>query len=642
MNPAFKRWLIVALLLALILGATLARAADGPPAAVLNPGLPPSDAPAALQEEIAVILQRTHTPGAGVAIVRREGPEWIAGIGLADVAAQHPVTPDTLFRIGSLSKSFVALSILKLQEEGKLNLQDPLKSRAPDLACENPWEQTDPVRLVHLLEHTSGWDDLGASDYAFNPAKDATLKEGLALRPMNRRARWRPGTRFAYSNTGPAAAAYVVEQVTGQRFEDYVEQVWFRPLGMTTASYFGTPETLSRLTKLYRPDGTALPYWKISVRPTGAINASTREMANYLQFYLNRGAFGGVQLLPAAAIDRMERATTTYAAREGLDVGYGLGNYATVRYGWVNHGHDGALEGGLTQMVYLPETGAGYVVMINTNRFDALGGIAKLLSNELTRNLPPPTNPPVARVPPKVARQYAGWYEIVSLRYESIRFIARFLCFSKVSFDEGRLIRRLLPKGQGVWVAVSDHQFRREADPVPTLTLIADRSEGTFIQTTGGIGGFTLRHVPGWWVTLQLGTGTGAALLMLTTVAFTLVWVPRWLLGRMRGVAHLSIRLLPLLATLSVATSLAFFLLPGGAPEAIQRFGRVTPWSVTLFLLTLALPAFAVAGVVQALRHRRANIRRFVWWHSFITSVMMTIVSIYLAYWGVIGLRSWV
>ena len=129
MNPAFKRWLIVALLLALILGATLARAAGGPPAAVLNPGLPPSGAHAALQEEIEAILQRTHTPGAGVAIVRRDGPEWIAGIGLADVAAHRPVTPDTLFRIGSLSKSFVALSILKLQEEGKLNLQDTLKSR---------------------------------------------------------------------------------------------------------------------------------------------------------------------------------------------------------------------------------------------------------------------------------------------------------------------------------------------------------------------------------------------------------------------------------------------------------------------------------------------------------------------------------
>ena len=102
MNPVLKRWFIIVLLLALILGATIAHAVDAPPASGPNPVLEPSGAHAALQEEIEAILQRTHTPGAGVAIVRREGPEWIAGIGLAEVAAQRPVTPDTLFRIGSL------------------------------------------------------------------------------------------------------------------------------------------------------------------------------------------------------------------------------------------------------------------------------------------------------------------------------------------------------------------------------------------------------------------------------------------------------------------------------------------------------------------------------------------------------------
>jgi len=394
MNPAFKRWLIIALLLVLVLGTTCGQAADAPPASSPNPGPEPSDAHAALQHQIEAILQRTHTPGAGVAIVRREGPEWIAGIGLADVANHRPVTPDTLFRIGSLSKSFVALSILKLQEEGKLNLQDTLKSRAPDLACENPWEQTDPVRLVHLLEHTSGWDDLGLRDLAFQPDREAPLREALAQRPAARHSRWKPGTRFAYSNVGSAAAAYVVEQVTGQRFEDYVEQNWFLPLRMTTASYWGTPEVQSRLTKLYFADGTTpLPYDKISLRPAGAVNASVRELANYVQFYLNRGAFGGVQLLPAAAIERMERATTSYSAREGLGGGYGLANYAMVQDGWVYHGHQGAVRGGLTELAYLPEAGVGYVVVTNSAHLDALRGIGSLIRHHLTGTQPAPTEP---------------------------------------------------------------------------------------------------------------------------------------------------------------------------------------------------------------------------------------------------------
>jgi len=144
MNPALKRWFIIVLLLALILGATFARAADASSAGGPAAAPEPSGAHAALQQKIEAVLQRTHTPGAGVAIVRRDGPEWIAGIGLADVAAQRPVTSDTLFRIGSLSKSFVALSILKLQEEGKLNLQDTLKSRAPTSNARIPGSK--PIR----------------------------------------------------------------------------------------------------------------------------------------------------------------------------------------------------------------------------------------------------------------------------------------------------------------------------------------------------------------------------------------------------------------------------------------------------------------------------------------------------------------
>jgi CubicO group peptidase (beta-lactamase class C family) len=93
---------------------------------------------AELQVQVEKILKQTLTPGAGVAIVRREGPEWVAGIGLADVAAKAPVTPATLFRIGSVSKGFVSLSVLKLQLEGKLSLQDTLRSRAPELEFTNP------------------------------------------------------------------------------------------------------------------------------------------------------------------------------------------------------------------------------------------------------------------------------------------------------------------------------------------------------------------------------------------------------------------------------------------------------------------------------------------------------------------------
>ncbi|MGA2484351.1 MAG: serine hydrolase domain-containing protein, partial [Candidatus Acidiferrales bacterium] len=119
-----------------------------------------------LKQQLEKILKDTRTPGMSVAIVHREGPEWIAGLGKTDVAADRATTPETLFRIGSTSKAFAALSILKLADEHKLSLEDPVHKLAPEVWFQNRWEASDPLRVVDLLEHTTGWDDMHFREYA--------------------------------------------------------------------------------------------------------------------------------------------------------------------------------------------------------------------------------------------------------------------------------------------------------------------------------------------------------------------------------------------------------------------------------------------------------------------------------------------
>lgn len=591
---------------------------------------------AELREQIEKVLKDNRTPGAGVAIVKRDGPEWVVGIGLADVEARKPVTADTLFRIGSVSKGFVSLSVLKLQQEGKLNLQDTLRSRAPDLEFSNPWEATDPVRIVHLLEHTAGWDDMALREYAATPTDNLQLKEGLAFNPSSRTSRWKPGTRFSYSNVGPPAAAYVIERVTGRRFEDYVEENWFKPLGMKTASYFDTPDVESRLTKLYRSDGkTPFPYWHILLRPAGSINASAADMANYVQFYLNRGAYGGVELLPPAAIERMETSTTTYGAREGLKTGYGLSNYSTVR-ARIFHGHNGGVSGGLTELAYLPDDGVGFVFMINSGSQQAFTQIDRLIRSYLTETLPKPAVLPVVPGPAKLAGEYAGWYEPITPRPELIRSFSRLGGLTKLSVLPNGLSLRLLNGRSLDYVAVTDRLFRRPTgEAAPTMALIADKSEGTLVEG----GGLTFRRIPSWMAWLEITFTVVAGLLILGSVAFALVWVPRKLLGRMRTVECLSVRAMPVLATLSLGCALAVMAVD--SEDAVTRLGRLTPSSLGICVFTLGFAAFAVLGFVLALKFRHRAIRRLVWWHAFAASLALTVVAIYLGYWGIIGVRLW-
>jgi len=607
-----------------------------PKPAIKAPPAPPTNIEE-LKSRIEKVLHDTKTPGVGIALVRKDGTEWIGALGLADVAANKPVTEDTLFRIGSVSKMFVALSALKLQHEGKLDLQDTLKARVPELTFVNPWEETDPVRIVHLLEHTTGWFDMSLREYACELDDQLPLAQGLAVNPSARTSRWRPGTRMAYSNTGPSVAAYVIEKITNQRYEDYVAQNWFKPLRMGTADYFNSPAVQSRLTTNYHKDGkTPFPYWLILLRPAGSINATPKEMVNLVQFFLNRGTFDGVELLLPEAIDRMERPTTTYGAREGMEFGYGLNNYTTIKGGRVWHGHNGGVNGGLTELCYQPETGVGYVFMINSGNGKALGQIGGLLQAYLTRSLPPPELAPPEKSVNPLVRQYAGWYEPINPRMEIQRCQERLLGLTRIkATPTGFLIRTLLGKDQ-VYVPVNDRLFRQEKEPVARLALISSRAEGTTVQ----LDRTTLNRVSLWLVRAELLIPMVTLLLALSSVVFALVWLPRKLFGRLKNVKHLSVRALPLLAILSFAVAEVPIVFIG--EDVIVKLGRITPWSLTFTFSTAAFALFAVLGLVDALRRRNADIRRLVWWHSLVTSLFLTIVAAYMAYWGVIGYRSWV
>jgi CubicO group peptidase (beta-lactamase class C family) len=263
-----------------LLGAPAARAAEED-----------EPAPHSLEElklKLQAVLDETGTPGVGLALVNRDGTEWAGGIGLADVASHRPAADDTLFRIGSVSKMFVALAVLALVEDGRMSLEDTAASLAPDVAFSNPWQETDPVRVVHLLEHTSGFDDISLREYADSREPPISLADGLALRPSTRTSRWRPGTRHAYCNAGPAFAARIVEHITGATCEQWVRERFFVPLHMENATYL-KPEDPTSLATLYYSDGvTPQPYWHICIRPAGAINASPTEMANVVRLLLHR------------------------------------------------------------------------------------------------------------------------------------------------------------------------------------------------------------------------------------------------------------------------------------------------------------------------------------------------------------------
>ena len=591
-----------------------------------------------LQLRVEKILKDTHTPGVAVAIVHRDGPEWVAGLGEADVVSHRGVTPETLFRIGSTSKAFASLAILMLADQAKLSLDDPVHQLVPEVWFENQWEATDPVRVVNLLEHTTGWDDLHLREYA-KDAPNMSLREGLDYDHHSRISRWPPGTRMAYCNSGPAVAAYIVEKLTNQRFEDFVEQNLFLPIGMKTATYFQPPAPAT--TMLYHQDGkTPYRYWNILLRPAGSINASAKDMAAYVQFYLNRGAVNGTAVVRSENIDRMENPVSTWAAKEGMKYGYGLSNYWQVEDGYVYHGHNGGVEGGLTEMAYLPEYNVGYFFSINAGSGDAFEKIAKAIRGYITAKLQKPAVPPGAPLPQNAA-DYAGWYVPDSSRVQLTEFIERMVGLSLFRFQEGKLLITDLGAWNRTFLDTAGAQFRSvpkkgDPEPVATLILLAPKREGLFIQA--GMGA-TMKRIPTWLAILKIAL----AVFVLLCVLSILVYAPFWVLGglsaKRRRPAERALRVWPLLAVLSVAAFVFTFILC--SDDLITRLGNLTMWSALIFLWTIAFAFAVLASAVAVWRAPAEGVRPAVRRFSTIVTVALLIALVYLAYWGIIGLRTW-
>src|ERR1700739_2447680 len=144
---------------ALLLCCVLPCAALAAEPAPVPPPAAPQDIPSLLKQ-LDKFRADAGVPGAGVALFDRNGVTWVGGLGYADVGKKRPVDADTLFRAGSISKGFVAVALMQVVDQGKMRLDARLKDIAPEIPVDNPWEESDPVTVAEVLEHTAGFDDM--------------------------------------------------------------------------------------------------------------------------------------------------------------------------------------------------------------------------------------------------------------------------------------------------------------------------------------------------------------------------------------------------------------------------------------------------------------------------------------------------
>jgi CubicO group peptidase (beta-lactamase class C family) len=293
----------------------------------------------------------------GVSVLVSENGEILyeKGFGYADIGNKVPVTSDTKFRIGSITKQFIAVSILKLQEEGKLSVQDKLSKFLPD------FPRGDEVTIHHLLTHTSGIHSYTDRPVFYKfitlPIAPAALIDTIKSYPYD----FNPGDKYLYNNSGFFLLGYIVEKVSGKNLDNYLKETFFKSLGMNNTGIYNTKVLLDNEAYGYSYDNRTLIKainWDMSwAGGAGALYSTTKDLYTW-----NEAVFNGKVL----SDESLKAAFTPVVLnnKQKIDYGYGWALQDYRGYKFISHG--GGLDGFVTYLERQPEKKITVVVLCNS------------------------------------------------------------------------------------------------------------------------------------------------------------------------------------------------------------------------------------------------------------------------------------
>ena len=333
-------------------------------------------------------VEKGELAGAVALVASKDTVLALEAVGFADRATQRVMQPDALFWIASQSKPITGAAVMMLVDEGKLNLDDAVEKYLPEFkgqqldAGKGPDGKpilkapAHPITVREVLSHTSG--------LPFKSAAEQPTLDGLPLReavasyaktPLT----FEPGTKYTYSNAGINTAARLIEVLTGQSYEAFMDARLFKPLGMKDTTFWPNAEQLKRLATPHKVNAakTGLETNRISQlrypldgpgrypMPAGGLFATASDCAKFCQMVLNGGELNGKRYLSAKAVKEMTRRQTPVSLKESYGLGWSTG---------ATFGHGGALA---TNMSIDPARGLIFVWLVQHSGFPGGGGQAQ-------------------------------------------------------------------------------------------------------------------------------------------------------------------------------------------------------------------------------------------------------------------------
>jgi CubicO group peptidase (beta-lactamase class C family) len=586
-----------------------------------------------LTDSIQVIMRQQQIPGLMMGITKGDSVLFSGGFGYADLDEKRLVDSKTLFRMGSNTKMFVSLGILKLVQEGRLNLNDELKKIAPEVPFKNDWEVNYPIRIVHLLEHTTGFDDIKLNRMYSLDGKDRTNFEMMMIHAPSMVCRWKPGERHAYSNPNYAILGYLIEKITKKPYEKYLTETILQPLGMANTNFNTSSKLPNQDVKEYIVRGGKIekvPSVTLLSGPQGSLWSCADDMLKFLQMFLRKGS----PIFTENTITEMETPHSSLGAKAGLKSGYALGNYDTHFYNkFLFRGHNGLTGTCFSTCIYNHELGVGYVIASNGNNDNER--IEELIASFLEQNAI--KTPIKTQILDKNAIEpFLGFYQFESPRNKIAAFRDKLLIGSNIFIENDTLYKKDLMGNKDALLQVTPLTFLRKGMNTPTVAFTKN-DEGKNVKMEGGAyseqSSYFLAIISRLLLIIAIFFAISSIILGVFSIVMTLIGKAKW--------REILPKTLPAIAVFALLMGINSLLEVQVFTNLLYELNDINTRTLIIFIGTLTFGILAIICLIIAIQQFRNLKNRWFAWYYLLSSLSMFYVAIILFQNDWLGLRTW-
>jgi CubicO group peptidase (beta-lactamase class C family) len=341
-----------------------------------------ANAAQSLDSFIAKKMEETGIMGLGAAIIIDGKVAWTKGYGFADAAKGVAFTPDTVMNIGSISKTFTGVALMRAVQEGKLSLDENINAYLP-FKVVHPHFPNEAITLRQLATHTSGISDRWTVyRNAYHYGGDAPQPLGEFLKgyfvpggsdyATENFVNAKPGTHREYSNIGAGLAGYIVELAVGEKLNTYTRRHIFTPLGMNSSGWFLSEVAPAKHAQLYVAQNgftIPIPQYGLTTYPDGGVRTSVSDLSRFFAALLNDGVHDGVRILDAKSVQEMIRFQYN-EANKPVNVSLSKENagiFWSTKWSVTRIGHGGSDPGLKTEMLANLSKDTGVILFTNTS-----------------------------------------------------------------------------------------------------------------------------------------------------------------------------------------------------------------------------------------------------------------------------------